>query len=132
MCVSRQSQRVPCASGHHMRGKYLLKVLLKQVLLIELTDPWEERMEEANKQKKVQVPERRGWKALGDVGCRGFASRLSRGVQKGKPHKPGSDRSGLDCLRKGRAVLKDPKPLRNITEDASQRSRGCISKPVPL
>ncbi|XP_053183947.1 LOW QUALITY PROTEIN: uncharacterized protein LOC128367182 [Scomber japonicus] len=56
----------------------------KQVLLVELTVPWEDRMEEANERKRLKYQElteecrRRGWKARCEpveVGCRGFAAR---------------------------------------------------------
>ena len=57
----------------------------KQVLLLELTVPWEDRMEEANERKRLKYQElieecqRRGWKARCEpieVGCRGFAARF--------------------------------------------------------
>jgi hypothetical protein len=56
----------------------------KQVVLLELTVPWEERMEEANERKRakyanlVEECRRRGWRARCvpiEVGCRGFAAR---------------------------------------------------------
>ena len=56
----------------------------KQVLLLELTVPWEDRMGEANEHKRLKYQEliedcrRRGWKARCEpieVGCRGFAAR---------------------------------------------------------
>nr|XP_061836945.1 uncharacterized protein LOC133619721 [Nerophis lumbriciformis] len=56
----------------------------KQVVLIELTEPWEERMEEAYERKlrKYQTlileSQQNGWKAWNlpvEVGCRGFAGR---------------------------------------------------------
>ncbi|XP_049324773.1 uncharacterized protein LOC125789951 [Astyanax mexicanus] len=56
----------------------------KQVLLLELTVPWEDRMEEANERKRLKYQElveecqRKGWKAHCvpiEVGCRGFAAR---------------------------------------------------------
>lgn len=56
----------------------------KQVALVELTVPWEERMEEAHefKRKKYQALildcQQNGWKAWNlpvEVGCRGFAGR---------------------------------------------------------
>ena len=55
----------------------------KQVVLLELTVPWEERMEEANERKRakyanlVEECRRRGWRARCvpiEVGCRGFAA----------------------------------------------------------
>lgn len=54
----------------------------KQVVLLELTVPWKDRIEEANQRKRAKyaelVMEGRcyGWKASGEpieVGCRGFA-----------------------------------------------------------
>lgn len=62
----------------------LTSATLKQVLLKELTVPWEERIEEANERKqskyKEMVEECRkvGWKARCkpiEVGCRGFTGR---------------------------------------------------------
>ncbi|XP_048863711.1 uncharacterized protein LOC125738598 [Brienomyrus brachyistius] len=62
----------------------LTSVSSKQVLLLELTVPWEDRMEEANERKRLKYQElieecrRRGWKARCEpieVGCRGFAAR---------------------------------------------------------
>ncbi|XP_029943214.1 uncharacterized protein LOC115385372 [Salarias fasciatus] len=60
----------------------------KQVVLVELTVPWEDRLEEANERKRVKYAERvtecrsNGWKACCEpveVGCRGFAGQsLSR------------------------------------------------------
>ncbi|KAK7901244.1 hypothetical protein WMY93_018013 [Mugilogobius chulae] len=57
----------------------------KQVLMIELTVPWEERMEEANERKRDKYEElksncqNRGWRAKCwpvEVGCRGFVGDL--------------------------------------------------------
>lgn len=62
----------------------LSSVSLRQALLIELTVPWEDRIEEANERKRAKYQElveqcqRRGWKARCEpieVGCRGFAGR---------------------------------------------------------
>ncbi|KAI4876462.1 hypothetical protein NFI96_002536 [Prochilodus magdalenae] len=61
----------------------LTSVSSKQVLLVELTVPWEDRMEEANERKRLKYDElveegRKGWKARCEpieVGCRGFAAR---------------------------------------------------------
>lgn len=62
----------------------LSSVSLKQLLLMELTIPWDDRMEEANEQKRSKYQELveqcriRGWKACSDlieVGCTGFAGR---------------------------------------------------------
>ncbi|XP_061571176.1 uncharacterized protein LOC133424524 [Cololabis saira] len=62
----------------------LSSVSSRQVLLIELTVPWEDRIEEANERKRskyqelVEQCQRRGWKARCEpieVGCRGFAGR---------------------------------------------------------
>lgn len=56
----------------------------KQVILIELTVPWEERVDEAHEYKRAKYQERvlecqeKGWKAwnlLVEVGCRGFAAK---------------------------------------------------------
>ncbi|XP_039590572.1 uncharacterized protein LOC120514312 [Polypterus senegalus] len=56
----------------------------KQILLLELSVPWEDRMEEANERKRLKYQEliedcrRRGWKACCEpieVGCRGYAAR---------------------------------------------------------
>ena len=62
----------------------LSSVSSRQVLLIELTVPWEDRIEEANERKRskyqelVEQCQRGGWKARCEpieVGCRGFAGR---------------------------------------------------------
>ncbi|KAI4892962.1 hypothetical protein NFI96_004432 [Prochilodus magdalenae] len=62
----------------------LTSVSSKQVLLVELTVPWEDRMEEGNERKRLKYDElvgdcrRKGWKARCEpieVGCRGFAAR---------------------------------------------------------
>ena len=62
----------------------LLSVTSKQVILLELTVPWEERMEEASERKRekyaelVEECQRRGWRAQClpiEVGGRGFAGR---------------------------------------------------------
>ncbi|RXN15823.1 reverse transcriptase [Labeo rohita] len=54
----------------------------KQVVLVELTVPWEDRMEEAHERKRAKYTEivvecrNKGWKARCEpveVGCRGFA-----------------------------------------------------------
>ncbi|TWW79887.1 hypothetical protein D4764_10G0009170 [Takifugu flavidus] len=51
----------------------------KQVVLVELTVPWEDRLEEANKRKYANLViecQNKGWKARREpveVGCRGFA-----------------------------------------------------------
>lgn len=81
----------------------LSSVASRQVLLIELTVPWEDRIEEANERKRsnyqelVEQCQGRGWKARCEpieVGCRGFAGCSLckvytllgiRGLQKGKP-----------------------------------------------
>ena len=56
----------------------------KQVVLIELTVPWEERIEEANSRKRAKYEElavecrARGWRVKNEpveVGCRGFAGK---------------------------------------------------------
>ncbi|XP_025752887.1 kinesin-like protein KIF2A [Oreochromis niloticus] len=56
----------------------------KQLIMLELTVPWEERIEEANERKRgkyqelVQECRGRGWKTFYEpieVGCRGFAER---------------------------------------------------------
>ena len=60
----------------------LPSVSSRQVLLLELTFPWEDRIEEANERKRskyqelVEQCQRGGWKARCEpieVGCRGFA-----------------------------------------------------------
>lgn len=65
-----------------MPNMVLMSVETKKVVLLQLTIPWEERMEELLKRKRawysdlVDVCWRKGWKArceLGEVGCRGFA-----------------------------------------------------------
>ncbi|XP_061896860.1 uncharacterized protein LOC133645950 [Entelurus aequoreus] len=62
----------------------LTSVSSRQVLLIELTVPWEDRIEEANERKRskyqklVEQCRRGGWRARCEpieVGCRGFAGR---------------------------------------------------------
>ena len=62
----------------------LLSASLKHVLLLELTVPWEDRMEEANERKRskyqelVELCRSTGWRANCEpieVGCRGFAGR---------------------------------------------------------
>ncbi|KAK0150652.1 hypothetical protein N1851_008245 [Merluccius polli] len=62
----------------------LFSDVTRQVVLLELTVPWEERMEEANERKRAKYTElveecrRRGWRARCvpiEVGCRGFAAR---------------------------------------------------------
>ena len=62
----------------------LSSVASRQVLLLELTVPWEDRMVEANERKRskyqelVELCQTRGWKARCEpieVGCRGFAGR---------------------------------------------------------
>ncbi|KAI2663059.1 hypothetical protein H4Q32_002088 [Labeo rohita] len=56
----------------------------KQLIILELTVPWEERMEEANERKRAKYQElveecrSQGWKTYCEpleVGCRGFAGR---------------------------------------------------------
>ena len=56
----------------------------KQLIILELTVPWEERMDEANERKRSKYQElvdecrRQGWKTIFEpleVGCRGFAGR---------------------------------------------------------
>ncbi len=56
----------------------------KQLILLELTAPWEERMDEANERKRAKNQElveecrRQGWQTRCEpleVGCRGFAGR---------------------------------------------------------
>ena len=56
----------------------------KQLIILELTVPWEERMDEANERKRAKYQElveecrRQGWKTRCEpleVGCRGFAGR---------------------------------------------------------
>ncbi|XDV13785.1 hypothetical protein PO909_002121 [Leuciscus waleckii] len=56
----------------------------KQLILLELTVPWEERMDEANERKRAKYQElveecrRQGWQTRCEpleVGCRGFAGR---------------------------------------------------------
>ncbi|XP_076844394.1 uncharacterized protein LOC143489330 [Brachyhypopomus gauderio] len=60
----------------------LISESTKQVVLVELTVPWEDRMEEANERKRAKYAElvsecrSKGWKARCEpveVGCRGFA-----------------------------------------------------------
>ncbi|KAI4881119.1 hypothetical protein NFI96_020517, partial [Prochilodus magdalenae] len=60
----------------------LMSGATKQVVLLELTVPWEDRMEEAKERKKAKYADlvaecrRNGWKARCEpieVGCRGFA-----------------------------------------------------------
>ncbi|XP_039504261.1 uncharacterized protein LOC120460516 [Pimephales promelas] len=60
----------------------LMSAASKQVVLLELTVPWEERMEEAQERKRAKYADlvaecrRNGWKARCEpveVGCRGFA-----------------------------------------------------------
>ena len=62
----------------------LTSVRSKQVVLIELTVPWEERVEEANSRKRGKYEElavecrARGWRVQNEpveVGCRGFAGK---------------------------------------------------------
>lgn len=56
----------------------------KQLIMLELTVPWEERMDEANERKRAKYQElveecrRQGWRTRCEpleVGCRGFAGR---------------------------------------------------------
>lgn len=56
----------------------------KQLIMLELTVPWEERMEEANERKRAKYQElveecrNQGWRTICEpleVGCRGFAGR---------------------------------------------------------
>ncbi len=58
--------------------------VLKQLIMLELTVPWEERIEEANERKRAKYQElveecrERGWRTFYEpieVGCRGFAGR---------------------------------------------------------
>ena len=67
----------------------LSSVSSRQVLLIELTVPWEDRIGEANERKQskyqelVEQCQRRGWKARCEpieVGCRGFAGHSLQGI----------------------------------------------------
>lgn len=62
----------------------LLSETTKQLIMLELTVPWEERMDEANESKRAKYQElvdecrRQGWKTSCEpleVGCRGFAGR---------------------------------------------------------
>ncbi len=80
--------------------------VLKQLIMLELTVPWEERIEEANERKRAKYQElveecrERGWRTFYEpieVGCRGFAGRslckvLSRlgvtGWPRGGPFNP--------------------------------------------
>ncbi len=94
----------------------LLSDFTKQVVLLELTVPWEDRLEEAYERKLAKyeglVSECRqaGWRArslLVEVGCRGFAARsLSRALSL----------LGIDGVRRRRAI-------RNTTEAAEKASR---------
>ena len=63
----------------------------KQVVLLELTVPWEDRIEEANERKRAKYMElisecrSNGWKARCEpveIGCRGFAGRSLQRVLK--------------------------------------------------
>ncbi len=88
----------------------------KQVVLVELTVPWEDRVEEANERKRANYSElvtecrSNGWKARGEpveVGCRGFAGQsLTRTLKL----------LGV----KGQLCRK---AIRNITEAAEKASR---------
>lgn len=60
----------------------LISETSKQIVLLELTIPWEDRIEEANERKRAKYAElveecwNNGWRARCDpieVGCRGFA-----------------------------------------------------------
>ncbi|XP_023810165.1 uncharacterized protein LOC105353972 [Oryzias latipes] len=62
----------------------LISETSKHLIMLELTVPWEERMEEANERKRAKYQElvegcrERGWKTFYEpveVGCRGFAGR---------------------------------------------------------
>ncbi|XP_051969484.1 LOW QUALITY PROTEIN: uncharacterized protein LOC127634119 [Xyrauchen texanus] len=94
----------------------LLSESTKQVVLLELTVPWEDRLEEAFERKLTKyeglVSECRqaGWRARClpiEVGCRGFIARsLSRALSL----------LGIDGVRRRRAI-------RNTTEAAEKASR---------
>jgi len=62
----------------------LISEASKQIVLLELTVPWDDRIEEANKRKREKYAElveecrRNGWRARCqpiEMGCRGFAGR---------------------------------------------------------
>ena len=94
----------------------LMSGATKQVVLLELTVPWEDRMEEAQERKRAKYAElvaecrRNGWKARCEpieVGSRGFAGQSVYRVLR---------LLGICGLQRRRAI-------RNILEAAEKASR---------